>query len=379
MDRIEHSVIDSLLQALQSRGYVTIGPTARNGAIVCDEIHSASDLPIGITDEQSPATYRLKSGNNHLSFGYVLSPVSWKRFLVPPVLTLFKAVKTSDGFRITNETSAPDTPPQPRKLAFIGVRPCDLQALTLLDKVFLGDRYTDPYYKAQREQLFLIVVNCTKAGGTCFCGSMGTGPTAKAGYDIALTEMDRKEGAFFLIDSGSEKGAEVMRELDRRKAAPEEILAADEASVRTRASMGRTLETDHLKEILADNPEHPRWDVVAGRCLTCANCTMVCPTCFCSTVEDVTDLTGKNVERVRKWDSCFTMDFSYIHGGSVRATPKSRYRQWVTHKLSSWVDQYGDFGCVGCGRCITWCPVGIDITEEACAIRENHQTVLPHP
>jgi Fe-S oxidoreductase len=100
---------------------------------------------------------------------------------------------------------------------------------------------------------------------------------------------------------------------------------------------------------------------------------MVCPTCFCTTVEDVSDVTGDHAERWRRWDSCFTLGFSYIHGGSIRNSGKARYRQWMTHKLASWIDQFGTSGCVGCGRCITWCPVGIDITEEARAIRDGGQ------
>ena len=135
--------------------------------------------------------------------------------------------------------------------------------------------------------------------------------------------------------------------------------------------MGRSLDQEGLKELLYENRNHPRWDDVADRCLSCANCTMVCPTCFCTTVEDSTDLTGDTAERVRRWDSCFTMDFSYIHGGAVRKSVKSRYRQWMTHKLGTWQDQFGSSGCVGCGRCITWCPVGIDITEEVAAMRNE--------
>jgi sulfhydrogenase subunit beta (sulfur reductase) len=137
--------------------------------------------------------------------------------------------------------------------------------------------------------------------------------------------------------------------------------------------MGRTMDTKGIKELLYRNYENPRWDDVAKRCLTCGNCTMVCPTCFCTTVEDITDLTGEHVERWRKLDSCFTMDFSYIHGGSVRSSPRARYRQWMTHKLATWIDQFGTSGCVGCGRCITWCPVGIDITEETGAIRDSEK------
>ena len=135
--------------------------------------------------------------------------------------------------------------------------------------------------------------------------------------------------------------------------------------------MGRELDTTDIRELLYRNYEHPRWDEVAERCLACGNCTMVCPTCFCTTVEDVTDLAGEHVERHQRWDSCFTIDYSHIHGGAVRGSTRSRYRQWMTHKLATWIDQFGSSGCVGCGRCITWCPVGIDITEEARAIRER--------
>jgi ferredoxin len=92
---------------------------------------------------------------------------------------------------------------------------------------------------------------------------------------------------------------------------------------------------------------------------------MVCPTCFCTTPEDITDVTGEHAERWERWASCFELDFSYLHGGSVRQSGVGRYRHWITHKLSTWYDQFGHSGCVGCGRCIAWCPVGIDITEEA--------------
>jgi formate hydrogenlyase subunit 6/NADH:ubiquinone oxidoreductase subunit I len=135
--------------------------------------------------------------------------------------------------------------------------------------------------------------------------------------------------------------------------------------------MGRSLDTVGLKDLLYSSADSPVWDDVAQRCLACGNCTAVCPTCFCTTVEDVSDLTGDHVQRDRVWDSCFNADFSYLHGGSVRESTRSRYRQWMTHKLGSWHDQFGMSGCVGCGRCVTWCPAAIDITEEAAALRRG--------
>jgi len=133
--------------------------------------------------------------------------------------------------------------------------------------------------------------------------------------------------------------------------------------------MGRRLDTSDLPELLLDNLDHPQWDEVAERCLSCTNCTMVCPTCFCSDVQDVSSLTGEENERVRVWDSCFNPDFSHVHGGNLRPNIRARYRQWLTHKLGAWHGQFGMSGCVGCGRCITWCPVGIDLTAEVAAIR----------
>ena len=256
-------------------------------------------------------------------------------------------------------------------LAFIGVRACELRAIAIQDRVFLSGRYFDNPYKIRRDQAFIVAVNCGQAGGTCFCVSMDAGPKVETGFDLALTELVEEGRHLFVLEVGSAAGADLAKDLPARPATEEEIEAAERVVARTKGQMGRSLETDGLKELLQANPDHPRWDEVAERCLTCGNCTNVCPTCFCTTIEDTTDLVGAAAERVRRWDSCFTLDFSYIHGGSVRNSARSRYRQWMTHKLAHWIDQFGSSGCVGCGRCITWCPVGIDITEEAAAIRAS--------
>ncbi|MBO0725375.1 MAG: 4Fe-4S dicluster domain-containing protein, partial [Blastocatellia bacterium] len=250
-------------------------------------------------------------------------------------------------------------------------RSCDLHAIAVQDLVFLDGPYVDPIYQARREQAFIIAVNCGQGSGVCFCVSMKTGPKASFGFDLALTEVLEADRHYFVVEIGTERGAEILQASPHRAASESERGKAEEVVERTATQMGRSLDTNDIKELLYRNYEHPRWDDVTSRCLTCANCTMVCPTCFCTTVEDVTDLTGEHAERWRRWDSCFTVDFTYIHGGSVRATPRSRYRQWMTHKLATWIDQFGTSGCIGCGRCITWCPVGIDITEEARAIRET--------
>jgi ferredoxin len=199
---------------------------------------------------------------------------------------------------------------------------------------------------------------------------MGTGPGGGPGYDLALTEL-LGEDHRFLARPGTERGADVLARLRTRPAEEREVRAGEIVVEQAVAHMGRVLDTTDIRTLLLDNAEHPRWDDVAERCLSCGNCTMVCPTCFCTSAEEHTSLTGDRAERWRTWDSCFTSDFSHLHGGSVRASPRSRYRQWMTHKLASWIDQFGTSGCVGCGRCLTWCPVGIDITEEVAAIRAS--------
>jgi sulfhydrogenase subunit beta (sulfur reductase) len=365
--------LDALFAALRRRGYRLVGPRLGDGAIVYDEITSAADLPAGWTDVQDGGTYRVVRRGDGAVFGYPVGPHSWKKFLFPASVRLWGAHRTGadGGFQVEPDGG------EPPSYAFIGVRACDLHAIAVQDRVFLGGPHVDPTYKALRERAFVVAVNCGQAGGTCFCVSMKTGPRAAAGFDLALTEVCEDGRHEFIVETGTDRGADVLREAPARDGPPDAAAVIERTVARAASQMGRTMDTAGIKELLYRNLEHPRWDNVAARCLTCANCTMVCPTCFCSSVEDTTDLTGDHAERWRRWDSCFTMDFSYIHGGNVRNSGKSRYRQWMTHKLASWIDQFGTSGCVGCGRCITWCPVGIDITEEVRAIRAGEAPAPP--
>jgi sulfhydrogenase subunit beta (sulfur reductase) len=356
---IPKPALQSIFDALLAAEYLVVGPTVHEGAIVYDEITKIEELPIGWTDEQSPGHYRLKPRTDQHYFGFVVGPHSWKKYLFPPRLKLFGTRKSGDSFEVeANDEAVP-------KYAFIGVRGCDLAAIAVQDRTFLQGAIQEPHYKARRENAFILAVNCTEPGGTCFCVSMKTGPKVKAGYDLSLTELDD----VFLVEVGSPLGAAMMGEAAWRPAGAFELTHASQALAEAETKMGRTLDTHDLPNLLYDNLDHPRWDEVAQRCLSCTNCTMVCPTCFCSDVEDVADLTGETSERTRVWDSCFNPDFSYVYGGNLRPNIRSRYRQWLTHKLGSWIDQFGTSGCVGCGRCITWCPVGIDLTEEVAAIR----------
>jgi ferredoxin len=364
---VERDALDGLFAALHRRGYTVLGPTVRDKAIVYDEIESSAELPVGWTDVQDGGSYRLLRRDDDALFGYNVGPHSWKRYQLPPELRLWRARRGEGGELV--ELSEP--PREPPRYAFLGARSCELHAMGILDRVLLGGAHADPGDGVRREDVLVVAVQCTQAGGTCFCASMGTGPTAESGFDLALTEVLADGRHYFVLDVGTERGAELLEDLELADAAEDEREAAAAGRSRAAAEMGRELQADDIRELLYRNYEHPRWDEVAERCLACGNCTMVCPTCFCTTVEDLTDLATEHVERHQRWDSCFTIDYSHIHGGAVRSSTRSRYRQWMTHKLATWVDQFGSSGCVGCGRCITWCPVGIDITEEARAIRES--------
>lgn len=355
--------IGRLITALQNRGYEVIGPQFRDGAIVYDTLEKAEDLPAGWVDEQTPGRYRASRNGSQAFFGYVSGAQSWKRWFHPPQTCLVQVQKEGAELRLRNEGAAP------AKLALLGIRSCELAAIAIQDRVLLEDRYRDPVYAARRNGAFIVAVQCTKAASNCFCTSMNTGPKAHSGFDLALTELIDEEGHRFVVEVGSEPGAELLAELKPHKALVKTVKQAEAAVEACAKAITKQVDTAGLKELLYQNFEHPEWDNVAKRCLNCGNCTLACPTCFCITVEDTSDVTLTRAERWRRWDSCFVQNFSYIHGGSVRMSPKSRYRQWLTHKLASWVDQFGTFGCVGCGRCITWCPVGIDITEEVAVIR----------
>jgi Fe-S-cluster-containing hydrogenase component 2 len=364
--------LQALLDLLRSDGWTVLGPTVRDGVVEHGEITTVDDLPRGVGDEQDAGRYRLRDRGDEAFFGFAVGPQSWKSVLFPARERLLR-----------REPGPSDVParldPEVRPVALLGVRSCDLHAVAIHDRVLTGRQHADAHYASRRAETLVVALTCSEPGGTCFCASMGTGPSPTDGFDLALTELLDDHGHRFVVRSGGARGDHL---LDRLPTTPVDLddLTADAAvAERATARMGRRLEVDGLRDLLYANSEHPQWDDVAARCLTCASCTLVCPTCFCTSVEDTTDLVDGAAERWRVWDSCFTTDFSAMHGGSVRTSPRSRYRQWATHKLASWVDQFGTSGCVGCGRCITWCPVGIDLTAEVAAIRATSATSPTDP
>jgi NAD(P)H-flavin reductase len=196
------------------------------------------------------------------------------------------------------------------------------------------------------------------------------------GADLVLSELD--EG--FVIRVGTDAGAGVVETLQLRAARLDEVGNARAQVAAVRAKIGDPVAADGLPERLRAALDHPRWDEVAERCLACANCTLVCPTCFCTSVGVASDLDGIEAVTERSWDSCFSLGFGRVAGdANFRPKVRDRYRQWLTHKFSTWWDQFGSTGCVGCGRCIAWCPVGIDVREELSAIAPPTAPIGPIP
>lgn len=353
--------LQRLIDVLLEHGYTVVAPKLSQGAVIYEPTTDAATIPFGWIEAQEPGKYRLIEDAGAGFFGYTVGPHSWKQFLFPPQAVVSTSVRTEDGWYVS--------PPADDGVsyAFLGVRACEIAAIEVQDRVFLPQGYVDPIYAARRERAFIVAVNCTRAASTCFCVSMRTGPRCQRGFDLALTELP--DG--FVLEAGSDRGREIAGQLPLKAIADEQLVTAEQLRQRAVDQQTRSLPLDGLHDLMLSQLQHPRWNEVAERCLSCTNCTQVCPTCFCSSVQEVTDLDAAHVDRVRTWDSCFNFDFSYMNGGVVRNTIRSRYRQWLTHKLGAWFDQFDTCGCVGCGRCITWCPVGIDLTEEVAALQSE--------
>jgi ferredoxin len=359
---LQKPVLNQLIASLQSMGYQTVGPQVKGDALSYAPIQGLEDLPRGYTSDQDGGRYRLMYTGHPRYFDITPGATSWKQYFFPPRSEIFTVTRDGKNWKFEEN---PQTAPA---YALVGVRPCELAAIHIQDRVFLREEWSDPIYRTRRESAFILSVDCFHPCGTCFCDSMGTGPKAQTGFDLNLTELED----YFLVEIGSEAGKMLVSGLPIQPASAFLIQNANRGIDEARRKMGRVMPSSpDLPEFLLSNLEHPHWDIVAKRCISCTNCTQVCPTCFCWDAFDQPSLDGDQSKRVRVWDSCFNPDYSYIAGGNTRPNTRARYRQWLTHKLASWHHQFGVSGCVGCGRCITWCPAGIDITAEVAALQKE--------
>lgn len=334
-----------------SAGFVVFGPaTKRRGETIFEKINDAAEI----------------------DFEYSSTMASPRKFIYPARQDLF------DIFRSKQESRTID-PDTGNKIIF-GIHPCDMHAVSVLDRTFFQSQ--DFYYKKLREETVTMVLNCNRACSKQypfylmrgFCASMGTGPFLrinKQGYDIELTKL----GKDYLLEPGSPKGKKLIQKCAKRKAGKADLNNKRKLEKSALSTFTKSLETKGLPELLSRNWGHPVYARTAdARCLNCTNCTMVCPTCYCYNVEDSTSFDLEKTSRSRCWDSCQELNFAKVHGGNFRSSRRARLRQFVTHKLSTWIEQYGCFGCIGCGRCMTWCPTHIDLTEMAQEIQQDQKT-----
>lgn len=348
----------AVLNVLKTEGFKCIGPQVRGESIVFDHLTQVGQLPAGWQDEQNPASYRLHQTNSPYWFDWANGASAIKPYTFAPQENLWTASRDDSG-RLRFKATLPTAP----KTAIIGVRACDLAALALQDQHFLCGTYPDPYYKVRRENLLLIGVNCTHAAATCFCASTGDGPEIRSGYDLLLSETDTG----FVLESSSDQGQQIAGQLPLQLASEAQQQAAQQRMQPARQQQ-RSLPQ---QPALYDRLQHPHWQEIGAHCLACGICTSVCPTCFCYRELEHPEPDGKHSTHERQWDSCFNPGHSYIHGWQVRSNPAEYYRQWLTHKLEGWHEQFGRGGCTGCGRCITWCPAGIDLTAEVAALTQE--------
>ncbi|TAJ98952.1 MAG: hypothetical protein EPO36_13770, partial [Chloroflexota bacterium] len=358
---------DDLLAALREGGRRVVGPTINDGAIVFADLESSASLPAGWTLETAPGRARLErlpeGPGQARTFQYTVSGEGIKRFTFPSRVDALSMETAGDGtVRVLVQA-----PAESISLAIVGARACDLAALAVHDRVLAGGPAIDPDYAARRRDLLIVAVECALASSTCFCATMGTGPEVTSGADLVLDELD--DG--YVVRAPTPAGERVLAGITGLTAATDRQAASGAAqTAAARAAMGTTAIPTNPRDLLLANLDHPRWDAVAERCIACANCTLVCPTCFCTGLEVQSGFDAAASSVTRAWDSCFTEGFAQIAGGSFRPRHKDRYRQWLTHKFATWWDQFGTSGCIGCGRCVAWCPVGIDVRAELNAIAE---------
>jgi len=347
---IESANLSDIVDAIP-QGYDVIAPVKQEWAVNLAKIDSSADLALGWKSDEHPGRYRLRRAATGLEGARPMTSPKW--FTHRPIETLSNARRDENGDWQYETPMAPTV-----KQAFFGVRACDVSGMLVMDRTF-NRQFHDAQYDAARRNNIIIGISCFDPGNNCFCSTFNTGPELKDGFDIGLSDFNDK----YLIEVATDAGAKIIAGVDVKPAGRRLLEIKEERTAAARRRMARAFDLQKAVKVLNANYDHPYWQEPSARCLSCANCINVCPTCYCYQIDDKSNLAQTETSRERRWDACQNLEFAAVHGGNFRPKRVDRIRQWCNHKLNWTIEQYGCAGCVGCGRCITWCPTAIDITE----------------
>jgi len=334
-------------------GAKLFGYRHHNGRIAFSEINNINEIFVALTDIQKPGYYRASSG-----YRFRHSFSSPKVFLLPPehlILTVSRDYDILESSSSFQELTA----------IFFGIKPCDRKAIDILDHILYG---RSPVYTTRRNAVRAIVVEeCLEPGETCFCSTVNAGPTISSGFDIAYARL---YGDLLVFRYGSSLGEKILGKVGLQRAQESHVKMYLEMVNRAISMMrGRIPNISEIQKALMEKVSaKPFWEEISSKCVGCGNCNYVCPTCFCTEIEDRVE-NGFST-RVGVWLGCLTYTYGLVAGGHFRQELYTRYRHFILHKFLFYPKQVGDIGCVGCGRCITWCPLGIDLRETLSRIAE---------
>lgn len=315
-------------------------------------------------EEEGLTVFRPITNSAELAANYTRSDLPFKEWLFPPTEVILRyRIENGEPVLEDPEVDAPET-------VALFLRPCDAAAVAILDKVFGGD-YEDEFYLTRRRRLTIVGLSCTDPLPECFCAAVGLSPTSELGSDVLLTPI----GDEFLVEVLTEKGEQLVQQFERLFA-DAEGLTKEQVTADAVAKMKRTEPLPSLMGDYAQMFEHPVWEEVARKCLGCGVCAYTCPTCHCYDIVDEAGL-FEGV-RCRNWDCCaFALFTLHASGHNPRPTQAHRYRQRILHKFAYFLQTYGQNMCVGCGRCVVKCPVGMDIYEIARRVGEELVKAMP--
>ncbi|MBS7611619.1 4Fe-4S dicluster domain-containing protein [Candidatus Bathyarchaeota archaeon] len=323
--------LQRLLDEFTKHGYTVYGPIVKGKSWVFSKVSSIRELDLNYTRT-------------------ILPP----KKLLHPVKNRIFDFKLNDGFEVFESCNV-------KNIVIFGIHPCDLRAIEKLDE-FFSQHPEDVCYEARRKRTLIVGLTCNAVDEKCFCNSLGTGPEASTGFDILITQIS---DGFFLVEVGSSKGLDILKTLDLAEAKPEHFEAKRKHIEHLKSSFTKTADFEGLATLAKDKLDHKIWVETAERCLSCGNCSMVCPVCYCFDLYDSLDLTLKEGVRIMELDSCQLLEYAEVAlGGNFRKERSQRLRHWLLCKFGA-AGGSTYTSCIGCGRCIVYCPANIDLTEIA--------------